>query len=498
MTKPYIVGQNQAGLRLGFYKVANGSLSALEELAKPSFLNKIDGLFVTPKPPPTSAAPSADKVISKERTYLRKRYNVATHLSGSMPLNLHVPGDVDIDLFVRAESPAKFKSIIRKLRQNPRYTSSPFNKENAGYHVFQRPANGVDDYPVDLAVAYGAPGKEYVKTLKAKKSLSRTLPDDLRERLVAKKSLLKNTPLDFNHKRYKAWKRGLDAALGGDYRLTRDEVSALKKVGTVIDLKDEEQLEKFRRFTKYKDMYGHRTHNIDSVLENQGLFSALEALKRGKLKSYEAGSSVGTHQVVEHNNLSSKDLSKIEKAMLTADPDKSVFEDIAESLGRTEDAVTADFLRQDFGKIKDFLQKQEDPEEFRKDHFSISKLGPNIFVTKGGILDTDAYGDSAVLLRSRTAKKSPFANFVTDEYIIPSKRVFEPRKLRIGSGYVLAPKSELKKYDAAHPLVKFVATEDIPDDIKEDIYKPTHSLKETWQRWVPAALSGELSVKQTR
>ena len=84
-----------------------------------------------------------------------------------------------------------------------------------------------------------------------------------------------------------------------------------------------------------------------------------------------------------------------------------------------------------------------------------------------------------------------------DEFIVPAKDVFEPRKLRIGSGYVLAPKAKIKALDAAHPKVKFVATEDIPDDIKDKLYKPTHSLKEVWQRWIPSALSGDISVRQT-
>ena len=497
MSHPYHAGQRQASQALGLLKTSSTNLTALEELAKPSFLNKIESLFVGDLKPPTKAGPPPDPVISKERSYLKKRYNITPHLSGSMPLNLHIPGDVDIDLFVRAESPKKFKNIVRKLRQNPRYIQSPFDKENAGYYVFQRPAEDENDYPVDLAIAYGDPGKDYKATLDAKLQISKSLSEDMRKKLVAKKFLLKKTPFDFKQKRYKAWKRDLDAALGGGYRLDRKEVEALKKLGTVVNLDDEKQLDKFRRFTGYKDMYGHRTHNLDSVLEGKGLMSALEALKRGKLRSFEAGSSVGTHAKVQYNDLNKAQLKKIEGAMFSGTPDASVFEDVAATTGRSEDAVKADFLRQDFGKIKGFLKEQDDPEEFRKDHFSISKLGPNIFVTKGGILDEDSYGDSAILARSRTAKKSPFMNLLTDEFIVPGKDVFEPRKLRIGSGYVLAPKAKIKALDEAHPHVKFVAREDIPDDINDKLYKPTHSAKEVWQRWVPSIFSGELSVRQT-
>jgi hypothetical protein len=499
MTLAYRAGRSQVLHLLGLHKIAASDLSAIEELAKPSFLNKIESLLTpalkTPKP---SALAPPDKTIAKEREYLQRRYNVTSHLTGSMPLQLNIPGDVDIDFFVRTESPKKFKNLIRKLEQNNRYTPSPYNKPNAGYYVFQRPAQNKDDYPVDLAIAYGEPGKQYKDTLRTQKRRATQLPEDLRQQLVTKKHLLRHTPLDFGARRYKAWKRQLSAALGGDFRLDRAEVDALKKIGTIIDLSNEQQLDKFQRFTNYKDMYGHRTHNLNSVLERQGLISALEALKRGKLKSYEAGSSIGTHEKVEYNNLSPAQLKKIEDSMLEEEPDTSVFEDIAEETGRSKDAIKADFLRQDFNKIKRFLRAQDDPEEFRKDNFSVSKLGPNIFVTKGGILDAPSYGDSAVLLRSRTAKKSPFLNLVTDEYIVPSKAVFEPRKLNIGSGYVLTSKKKINTLNKNHPNVKFVATESLPKSLKEKLLKPKRSLKEVWQRWIPSALSGDLSIGQTK
>lgn len=487
-TPAHSAGEAQALRDLGVL-----DLPRIKNLTTPGILDTIES-WLTPTLSGDSAETfhRAKRVALAEQKSLKSRFGLQPVWFGSMPMGINLPNDVDIDLFTPVPDKAQFDKVISALKDDPNYYYSKMNTPNTGFQVFKRRAKDADDYPVDIALALGPGALEHASKLRAGIAATAALPDETRQSIIKKKHQLKKSPLSRGGSRYYNWKAELAKATG-----TYSPRTHLEKLSTLVDLSDQTQLSKFRQFTKYKDMYGHSTHNLDSILEGQGLMSALEALKRGKLRSYESGASQGTHATVEHNNLSNASLSKIEKAMLVAAPDTDIFSDLAETSGRSADAIKADFIRQRFSKIRTFLQEQDDPEEFRKDHFSISKLGPNIFVTKGGLLDTESYGDSAVLLRSRTAKKSPFMNLVTDEYIVPSKAVFEPRKLRIGSGYVLAPKVKIKALNTAHPDVKFVAKEDIPDDIKDTLYKPTHSLKEVWERWVPKALAGELSVRQT-
>lgn len=471
-------------------------LAPIEQLAAPSFFNRLERRLVGG--PPVSPQEDPAVLVAREKARIAKQLQVTPHLSGSLASKLNLPGDVDIDFFVRAQSPKKFQKLVTQLSTNPEYAASPYNVEGAGYHVFQRRAAGEGDLPVDVAVAYGAPAKEYLKTMKAQQRTAQSLPEPLRQQLIEKKHILRNTPFDFRKMRYKAWKRDLDAALGGGYRLTRDPVPELTKQSEIVDFSDPEQAAKFERFVNLPDVYGHRTHDINSLVQSQKLISGLEALRRGKLKNYEAGDWAGRRKEIAASALDKEQLKRIENAMFTAAPETKIFDEVAKDTGRDAAGVKVDFLRQRYGSIKNFLAQQENPEEMRLKHFAVPKLGPNIFVTKGGVLDSPTYGDSAVLLRSRTAKRSPFFNMLTDEYIIPPKDVLAPRQARIGSGYVLTPREKIEALHQERPNLKFVAMEDLPEHLRGQVLKPLRSLSEIPNRILPAALSGELSIRQTR
>jgi len=467
----------------------------IRDLAEPGVFNRFESLF-TPKDTSKSTDPAtAQAAIDAERTKLRKRYNVTPRLTGSMPLKLNIPGDVDLDFFINAQSPEKFQRLVKRL-ETSEYTPSAYNKPGAMYHVFQRKADGPKDFPVDLAIAYGAPAAAYAANLKQKQLLSERVPDSLRQQLIEKKRVLRNTPFDYKSKRYKAFKRDLEAALGG-IRLNRSQFQP-EKTAEIIDLNDPAQLETFRQFANRKDIYGHRTHNLDAVLESGHLSSAIDALHSGKLKSYEAGSEQGTHAPMPYTDLSPEHLALLEKAILTPTPNTSAYDEIAKATTTTPDVVKANFIRQRYGKIKGFTQAQPDPEGFRLSNLAIPKLSPNIFVTQGGVMDTPSYGDAALLFKSHSAKPSPYMNLVTDERVIGPKSPFDPRRAPIGHGYTLLPQAQIGNYEKKFPTMKYVAQESLPEDLRSQLFKPVHSVKETWERWLPAAMSGDLSVRETR
>jgi hypothetical protein len=357
-----------------------------------------------------------------------------------MPLNLHVPGEVDLDYFINEQDPGKFKSVVEGLQEDPRYKSSPFNVPDANYYVFQRPAQSDTDYPVDLGVATGDPAAKFMDNISVKAQNAAAIPPELRKKLIERKRVLKHTPFDAGHARYKAFKRKLDKALGipaEEIRLKRRplETPEVPKTAAIANLQDPEELRALREFVNAPDMYGHTTHNIESVLDRGALISALQALREGKLKSYERGSEQGSHTEVPYSDLSPEHLQHLEQSILTRAPDVNAYGRIADATGKSVDEIKMDFIRQNYDKIHDFVNAQPDPETFRQAYLSVPKLGPSIFVNKGGIMDTDAYGDTSVLFRTPHAVPSPHMNLVPDEHIIPQINPFESREVPLQGSY---------------------------------------------------------------
>jgi hypothetical protein len=498
MTLPYKKGTTDALVALGLYKKAQIDTSKLENISRPNIINKFERLF-TPELPSEdpNLKTQAEAAIAAERKYLSRRYNINPTLVGSLPLNLHIPNEVDLDFFVNVQSPAKFNSLVDRIKKNPRYYDSPYNKDQSGYYVFRRDAESEDDFPVDLAVGYGPDAKEYVNLQREKKKELASIPQDLRQQVIAKKHLLKNTPFDFKEKRYKAFKRELEDATGGLVRLKRKAHDDLLKQGALIDLNDPKHKKKFTSFINRKDVYGHRTHHIDQIAKDKHLLSAIDALRKGRLKSYEAGVSAGAHKQVTSVSLTTPQISELRRALLTDSPDIGVTARIAGEHNATAEEVKREYLKRDYAKIRKYLTSLPDGESFRQKHLSVPKLGPNIFLTKGGILDQEGYGDSAVLVRNLKATKSPFANLLTDEHIVKPKTVMTPRKVPIGKGYVLAPSNKAKSLAEKNPDLNIIDIEKIPEELKKQIIKPTRHYKEITSRWIPNIVSGDFSLTPT-
>lgn len=486
-----------------FAKLAEIDTSQFQQLGQKSFFNKIESLLTpTVGQEDPDVAAKAQAATNAERDYFRKRYNVTARLTGSMPLKLGVPGDVDLDFYSRIKSPKKFNTVVAKLESNPDYIGSKYNKPGAAFQVFQRQARGDDDFPVDFAVAYGPEADRLAGQLKQKEQVAAQLPPDVRQQLVEKKMVLKHTPFDIKHKRYKAWKRNLDQALGGGevIRLQRqphpDLIAALEKQGAVVDLNDPASLKKFESFAKRKDVYGHRTPHAESVLEGGHIISAMEALRRGKIKSVETGVGVGARKEIGTNNLlSGQQLDKLENAFFGTKVDDDAATGVAVDAGVDYNQMMSEFIRRRHGSIKRHLGQMDNAESFRRKHLSIPKLGPNIFVTKGGVMDEPRYGDVSMLVRTRSVVQSPFANVLTNEHIVEPKRPMEPRRINVSSGFVIAKGARVDALNKQFPNFQYVKEEQIPDELRKDIFKPTRSVSEVATRIIPKILSGELRLR---
>ena len=265
-----------------------------------------------------------------------------------------------------------------------------------------------------------------------------------------------------------------------------------------MDLTDPAQRATFEDFVRSSECYGHSTPNIEDVVNRGAVLSALDALREGRLKSYEEGFAQGDRSDLSTAELPEDVLSELKTKVLRPEPDTAAFDDAARQLGVRPIDVKASFIQQSFDDIKQFVNTQPDPEGFRQQHLSIPKLGPSIFATKGGILDTPAYGDAAVLFRAPDAIPSPHMNLVTGEHILPAIRPFESRQVPLEGSYILAPKEKVRHLEQSHPEYSYVTKEDVPEDINKTILKPPHSFTEPLTRWVPNIAKGSFDPFQTR
>jgi len=489
--------------KLAKHGLTEEALSELQRLARMSWFNKLEQKLVKADVVTggQSEMEKARGTVDAEIGYLNKRYNVSPHLVGSMPLGVNIPGDVDVDFVVPIRSPDKFKRVVKRMESNKRYEGSKYNKPGMNHYVFTRQSVGSGDYPVDVGISFGDPAKQFASQRRAMRRSSEQVPEELKRQLVAKKILLKHTPFDIplgkSRRRYKSWKKALNRALnplGDTVELGRKSAPLeLAKVGRVLNVQSPEGLKELKRFAGRKDVYGHRTHHAGAVLSSGRLIPATEALRRGKLRSYEAGVGGGTHKKVTHENQLSRDqLNRMSSALLRPEVDDDDATDVAAEAGVQYDDAMREFLRRRHSQVKRFLKTEDDPEKFRRRHLSVSKLSPHVFVTKGGIARAPQYGDTQLLVRSLRARPSPFMNLLRGEHIVDPLRPMETRSINVKSGIVIAPESKVRELEAKHPKYRYVVEEHIPEDVKKNLYMSSHSVGEIGRRWLPAALSGRL------
>jgi len=227
-----------------------------------------------PKPTEEEKREALQRAEEIRRT-VGKRYNVSPYLAGSLATGLNIPGQHDFDYGVRVTSKPKFDKLVNRLQRAEGVKTSPYNQTGTDYHVFTTSVGGE---PVDLAVMYGDKGKLQRQAIQRAQNLSQ----DEKDKIIAEKARLSNV-LFFQKQRKKRFKRQVDAQLG----LPR---FGKEKVGRVVT--DQE----WRRLATRPTVFGHRTNNIEPIMQSQRLLSAADAAKRGALKSYETGTGRGSRE----------------------------------------------------------------------------------------------------------------------------------------------------------------------------------------------------------
>lgn len=463
-------------------------IATLRELAKPGLLERGERFF---RPHMGETAPSAsnahaDEVRRAEQASLHQQYGLDPKLFGSMSTGLNVPGDVDIDMFTHVPDKEKFLHAVSALQQSGKYRSSSLNVPGAGLQVFKRDAAGADDFPIDVVLGHGADSEAFSKQIDERQQAAAALPEDIRQAIVDRKRYFRHTAFDPGKKRYTSFKQHLDFALTPhpSVLLQRD------KVARILGAADPE----LTKYLQGDDLFGHRTTAADSVLNDGRILAGLTAFQDGKLKDYESGDFAGHRTPLAAPDLSPEELKALEGHLLSAAPNHAAVKAMAAQHGGTEATLTAALLKGRGDATRRFLRTQADPEAFRKEHLAIPKLGPSIFLTHGGLLNTDSYGDTGFLLHTNRAKSSPYANLIPGEHIIQPKSALGRNSVSIRNALVVAPRHKIDALNTAHPEYRYVAMEDLPDEKKLPLYSP----KEMLTRWAPHIAKGDFSIQQTR
>lgn len=140
----------------------------------------------------------------------------------------------------------------------------------------------------------------------------------------------------------------------------------IAKTAAVLDLSDPQEQRKFLEYLQRSDVYGHRSQRTDSLLEEQRLYSALDALKRGKLKGYEQGFSADTRDNIIPQRLSKTDTDMLGMELLKETPNNDIVKSIADKYKTDENTIKREFLKSRYGQIKAWLKNQKNPEEERR------------------------------------------------------------------------------------------------------------------------------------
>jgi hypothetical protein len=196
------------------------------------------------------------------RKLIGKKYNVTPFLTGSLRLGTNVPGVYDYDYNIQVHSKKKFDKLVKKFHN--KYEPSEYNKPGVDHHIYKMNLLGED---IDVGITYGQKGRDYQNSVR---EAEEKLTDSKRQEIIEQKKKLQKAWF-FKERRYKNFKKSVDEELGIK-RFARERI----KEGFALHA---------------KDIYGHRTNNLDSIINN-GLLSAKDAYKKGLLKDFETNHSV--------------------------------------------------------------------------------------------------------------------------------------------------------------------------------------------------------------
>ncbi len=213
------------------------------------------------------------ETAEKFRSQLGKRYNVTPFLTGSMKTRLNVPGNVDYDFAVRVNSPEKFDKLKKRV-QKKFPTSIQIRPDT---QVFKGEMDGEE---VDFTIFHGP---DVVPYKESRKKVQADMMADPAKRLaiIREKAAVKEVvgKLPFVPERVKRtvlyeYKKGLDKDIG----MWRDDYG--EKTAALAAAQ--------RTRLMRRNVFGHRTTNLEPIIKSQKLLSAADAGKKGFLKSVES------------------------------------------------------------------------------------------------------------------------------------------------------------------------------------------------------------------
>lgn len=145
-----------------------------------------------------------DKARETER-HLREKYGADVFLAGSLVTGLSIPGSIDFDFVLPAESPRRFHELKDALERD--LDPKPLNRETSDFAVFQGQVLGEK---IDIALL---PIHKAQAIREQQDVVRKSLSDKEKQRIISRKKLLRNLPF-LSRRTYNWYKRRLWKRLG--------------------------------------------------------------------------------------------------------------------------------------------------------------------------------------------------------------------------------------------------------------------------------------------
>jgi len=352
-----------------------------------SLVRKLENLYAQDGSRVSLNAVDLNKLVDQSKTKYKKQLNVTPRATGALPAGLYLPNQANLDYFIPVQSKSKYDKLIRRLDNHSGFRASPLNVRGSGYHVFTHHSTAQQPVPVSIALATGPSADAYLRAIRS--------TDPARKRLQSqKRQILKHAP----------------------YRKDRRLRS---KTGAILDLADPNEQKKFLDYLKRDDVYGHRTQRADTLLEEQRLYGALEALKRGKLQGYLKDYRKEPANTAARR-LSDADVKMLSIELMRDTPNRGLVQDMADKYKVDENTIKREFLK------AQLINTSKAPE------------------------------------KSKTAPAPTPAVFINR-----IDRPLSPDSAQLRNSYVVVPREAIQRLDKRNPAVRFIENERIPRKVKE-------------------------------
>jgi len=148
------------------------------------------------------------RIMDKAREieqHLREKYRADVFLAGSLVTGLGIPGSIDFDFVLPAESPSRFHELKDALERD--LIPKPLNRETSDFAVFH---GSVLNEKIDIALL---PIHKAQAIRDQQDIVRRSLTEEEKLRIISRKKFLRNLPF-LSRRIYNWYKRRLWKRLG--------------------------------------------------------------------------------------------------------------------------------------------------------------------------------------------------------------------------------------------------------------------------------------------